>query len=333
MLLRTVYQPDETLHSFIFRVCMINGVEQFANLTDNKGNWRFNLKLSTQIRNFFMSYSDRDILTLGRNSGLIKENTHIFGNPLEYMSVIKNLYSIKGSYNISGSHPVGFCIDCIRDSLKVNGYGYFRASWMLKWLNICDIHKKSLTFCPALPVRRSHELIKQILRGEYPMGSYNSYYHTGLIGETPPLNYVSINDISSGEYNKPDYIHIATCLKNAIRESIKNTPECHFYMSSVLDYYRDRKRWRPYRHFYNMEDYEIAVMIKASFRDRYFIFLDFWHKNAKAITLYGGIFQYTEVSETFYIYKGMNQCGSCDDLDCPAKVQQNILSPGTDISV
>lgn len=327
MLLRAVYQPDETLHSFIFRVCMINGVEQFADLTDNKGCWRFNLKLNAQIRKFFMSYSDRDILTLGQNSGLIKKNTHIFGNPLEYMSVLKNLYSIKGSYNnISGSHPVGFCIDCIRDSLKVNGYGYFRALWIQKWISTCNFHKKPLTFCPALPARCSHEVIKQILRGECPLGSYNDYYLSSLIKDTPPLNLVSINETSPGEYNKPDYIHIATCLKNAIRESINNTPECHIYMSSVLDYYRDRKRWRPYRHFYNIEDYEIAVMIKASFRDRYCIFLDFWHKNAKAITLYGGIFEYTEVSETFYIYQGTDKCDSCVTLNCPVKARKSELT-------
>ncbi|HDR2621550.1 TPA: TniQ family protein [Enterobacter chuandaensis] len=321
MLLRTVYQPDETLHSFIFRVCMINGVEQFANLTDNKGNWRLNLKLNTQIRVFFMSYSDQDILTLCRNAGLIKKNTHTFGNPLEYMSVLKNLYSIKGNHNISGSHPIGFCIYCIRDSLKVNGYGYFRTLWMQKWINTCNTHKKSLTFCPALPAKRSHEVIKQILRGEYPTGCYSDYYFRTLIKETPPLNYVSINEISPGECNQPDYIYIATCLKNAIRESINSSPEYHSYMSSVLDYYRDRKRWRPYRNFYSIEDYEIAVMIKVCFRDRYRIFLDFWHNNAKAITLYGGIFEHTEVSERFYIYQGMNKCGSCCNLDCPAKVQ------------
>lgn len=326
MLLRIVYQPDETLHSFIFRVCMINGVEQYADLTDNKGHWRFNLKLSKQIRQYFMSYSDRDILTLGRNSGLIRKNTNIFGNPLEYMSVIKRLYSIKGDYNnISDSLPVNFCIDCIRDSLRVNGYGFFKAAWMRKWTNFCDIHKKPLTFCAARPARYSHEVIKQILRGEYPQGSFSKLYRSQILEETPPLNYVMINEVNSSEYKKAGYIHLAICLKNAIRHFINYTSKCSLHVFSLLDFYRERGKWRPYRNIYNVEEYEVAVMIKALFNERNKLFLDFWHENAKTITLYGGIFEYTEVSETFYIYQGTDKCGTCSSLNCPVKARKRGL--------
>lgn len=326
MLLRTVYQPDETLHSFIFRVCMINGVEQYADLTDNKGHWRFNLKLSRQIRKYFMSYSDRDILTLGQNSGLIRKNTNIFGNPLEYMSVIKKLYSINGDYNnIFDNLPVNFCIDCIRDSLRVNGYGFFKAAWMQKWTIFCDTHKKPLTFCAARPARNSHEIIKQILRGEYPQGSFSKLYRSEILKETPPLNYVKINDVNSSEYKKAEYIHLAFCLKNEIENFINYTSKRSLHVFFLLDYYRERGKWRPYRNIYNVNEYEVAVMVKALFDERNRLFLDFWHKNAKTITLYGGIFEYTEASETFYIYQGTDKCGACCSLNCPVKARKREL--------
>lgn len=279
-----------------------------------------------------MSYSDRDILTLGQNSGLIRKNTNIFGNPLQYMSVIKKIYSIKGDYNnISDSLPVNFCIDCIRDSLRVNGYGFFKAAWMRKWTNFCDIHKKPLTFCAARPARYSHEVIKLILRGEYPTGSFSELYRHVPLKETPPLNYVSINEVNSSEYRKADHIYLAKCLKNAIRDFLNYTSKCNLHVSFLLDYYRIRDKWWPYRNIYNIEEYEVAVMVKAFFDKRYWIFLDFWHKNAKAITLYGGIFEYTEVSEKFYIYQGTDKCGACSSQNCPVKARKreiidNLLS-------
>lgn len=67
-------------------------------------------------------------------------------------------------------------------------------------------------------------------------------------------------------------------------------------------------------------------MIKACFHDRYKILLDFLYNSAKEITLYGCIFEYTEVSEKFYIYQGMNKCGSCGDLDYPVKVRKSELT-------
>jgi len=271
-----------------------------------------------------MSYSDRDIITLGQNSGLIRKNTNIFGNPLEYMSVIKKLYSIKGDYdNISDSLPVNFCIDCIRDSLRVNGYGFFKAAWMRKWTSFCDIHKKPLTFCAARPARYSHEVIKRILRGEYPQGSFSNRYRSELLKQTPSLNYFSITVVNSDEYHKPSYIYLATCLKNAIRDFINHAAKCDLYVSFLLEHYRERSKWWPYRNIYSTEEYEVAVMIKAFFNERYSAFLDFWHTNSKAITLYGGIFKYTEVSETFYLFQGTGKCGECSALNCPVKAQQS----------
>lgn len=64
-------------------------------------------------------------------------------------------------------------------------------------------------------------------------------------------------------------------------------------------------------------------MIKALFNERNRLFLDFWHENAKATTLYGGIFEYTEVSETLYIYKGTDKCGTCSSLNCPVKAPKS----------
>ncbi|EAS6659860.1 hypothetical protein EBG81_19560, partial [Salmonella enterica] len=174
MLTRSRYLPDETLHSFIFRICLINGEEQFSDVTNHNVQWLKNLQLNVRTIKYFAGYSDLDLLILMRNSWQAIKSTTIFDNPVEYMSEINTLLrkqplARRGTHN----YPLKYCIDCIRESIKNIGFGYFKSSWHYELAGYCFIHNKALTHFKRNINMQPHEILKTILRGEHPAGSYS----------------------------------------------------------------------------------------------------------------------------------------------------------------
>lgn len=111
-------------------------------------------------------------------------------------------------YSIS---PVTFCLDCIRESIIDNGFGYFKATWWRShW---CRIHQKRLTVLCSEGKDLSQDILT-ILSGQIVASMEVALHrHFFRYGEEP--FYLSI-DASFGKLIKQInfYFGIPRCIKD-----------------------------------------------------------------------------------------------------------------------
>lgn len=320
MLTKLCYQPDETLHSFIFRVCLVNGEEQFSDVTNHNVQWLKNLQLNDRTMKYFAGYSDLDYLILMRNSWQAVKNTKIFDNPVEYMSEVHTLLR-KQPLARRGTHiyPIRYCIDCIRESIEHIGFGYFKSSWHYEHSDYCFIHKKNLTHFKKNNRKQPHDIIKTILRGEHPSGSYSVIqYGTPKTGEHS-LIYTNKLKLIELSFNNKDLIYIADCLKAEIKNFIRTCPDDFPKMALISDTFNKTKIKKPYNENYLSQDNILAKIIQCLFSDNFEPFISFWQKNASKKIVYCGCVKPKDIFEFLFIYQDMDKCSSCDYLSCPVK--------------
>ncbi|EHZ1616406.1 TniQ family protein [Salmonella enterica] len=320
MLTRSRYLPDETLHSFIFRICLINGEEQFSDVTNHNVQWLKNLQLNVRTIKYFAEYSDLDLLILMRNSWQAIKSTTIFDNPVEYMSEINTLLrkqplARRGTHN----YPLKYCIDCIRESIKNIGFGYFKSSWHYELAGYCFIHNKALTHFKRNINMQPHEILKTILRGEHPAGSYSLIPNKNSTIEKTSLIYS--NKIKSIElsFNNEDYIYIADCLKAEIKNFIRTCTVDLPKMALISDTFNKTKIKKPYKEGYLFQDNVLAKIIQCFFTVNFEPFITFWQKNAAKKIVYCGSVKTKDIFEFLFIYQNTDKCNRCEYFSCPVK--------------
>lgn len=320
MLTRLRYLPDETLHSFIFRVCLINGEEQFSDVTNNNVQWLKTLQINARTMKYFADYSDRDFLILTRNSWQAVKNTKMFGNPVEYMSQI-NILLRKQPIIRRGTHtyPLRYCIDCIRESIKELGFGYFKSSWHYDFANYCYIHHKTLTHFNKISKMHNHETLKAILRGEHPAGSYSlNQYNTQNIEKNvlTLADGLKPNELPS---NNEGVMFIAECLKEEIKSFIRTCPFELPKMALISDSFNKTPIIKPYKEHYIFQDYVLAKIIRCLFNEKFEPFISFWQKNASKKIVYCGVVKPTDIYEFLFIHQSTDKCNGCEHFSCPVK--------------
>lgn len=330
MSVKIAYHSDETLHSFIFRVCLINGLEQYADVTGHNSRWRKTIHLNKNISKFFKCYNDHDFLLLIRNSWQASKSMKMFSDPTEYMSDLKNLY-VKGPRKggIDKISHIKYCMDCILQSIKENGYGYFKSSWHYQYSEKCITHNKSLTIASMTFDEKPCEMLKTILRGKHPVGSYSVLSVVGPIKENIPPMYISTNGYNTLPYDNGEFIYIADCLKKEIKKFILSFPG-EFPKMSVRKDRSPQKTIQQYRRSYLSTDPILTRIIRCFFEENFFPFKSFWIENAVKTSIPCGIINTNQIVEHIHIFRNMDSCSNCNFETCPIKKRslfpQNIMS-------
>jgi hypothetical protein len=317
---RLRYLPDETLHSFIFRVCLVNGNEKLADITDTKTLWRKNLQLNTKIMQYFTEYNDHDLLTLMRNSEQAKQDTKIFSNPVQHMSDIKRL--LRKEPPKKWARPGGqlkYCIDCIKNSIREFGFGYFKSPWHAEVSGYCFIHKKSLSHYPAHSQLKPHEVLKTILRGQHPIGSYSRLSTSKTTQEQYRLHSIYTFNERTLPYDDGNYIFISGCLRAEIENFIRSCPDDLPKVSLISECFNKSIISKPYNEGYIFKNYILSKILRSFFEENFEPFLDFWQKNAVKKTVYCGVVKFTDLFEYLHIYQSTDKCIMCKHLSCPIK--------------
>lgn len=316
---RLAYQPDETLHSFIFRVCLVNGVEEYADVTGQTACWRKTPYLNENIARYFTGYNDHDFLTLIRNSWRAIRNAEMFSDPTEYMSDVKNIYvHHHRKRGIAHRTQIKYCMNCIRESIKNNGYGYFKSSWHYKYSGYCITHNKSLTVSPRISSGKPYELIKTILRGEYPVGCYSTLNFINPKEEVTPPLYASTKEFNALPYDNGSFIYIADCLKNEIKKFILSYT-AEFPKMGLINDCTQKKTIQHYPGSYLSRDHIISKILRCFFQENFTPFLSFWKENAVKTAVPCGVISITDIYEHIYIFRNSNACSMCNSLICPIK--------------
>ncbi|EUM20867.1 TniQ family protein [Enterobacter sp. BIDMC 26] len=316
---KIAYHSDETLHSFIFRVCLVNGMEQFSDVIGHNARWRKTIHLNKNIANFFKCYNDHDFLFLIRNSWQASKNTHMFSDPTKYLTDLKNLYA-KGPRKggIDKAPHIKYCMDCIIDSIKENGYGYFKSSWHHEYSEKCVTHNKALTISSMTLSEKPFEILKTILGGKYPGGCYSILSVIGPIKENIPPMYISKNMYNTLPYDNGQYIYIAECLKREIRKFILSFSG-EFPKISVRKDRPPQKSIQQYRRSYLSTDPILTRIIICFFEESFGPFMSFWKGNAVKTSIPCGIIDINEIVEHIYIFRNMDSCRKCNSETCPIK--------------
>lgn len=323
MLTRLRYLPDETLHSFIFRVCLVNGDENFADVTDLHVQWKEKLRLNVKIMKYFTQYSDNDFLTLMRNSWQARKKVAIFDNPIEYMSEIKYLLRRQDSRRGHGhNHQLKYCIDCIRESINTNGFGYFKSSWHYRFAEYCFIHDIPLTHYKKHGSLQNHEILKTIISGEHPVGCYIILLNYRPLKERQP----SLTDTGTLvertlPYDHSEFIFVSACLRAEIENFIRTYPNDLPKMALISDTFNKTTIRKPYNESYLFKNYILSKILRCFFEENFQPFMTFWKENTSKTVLYCGVVKTTDVIEYIYIYQNTEKCNMCKHLSCPVKTQ------------
>lgn len=331
---KIAYHSDETLHSFIFRVCLINGAEQYADVTGHNSRWRKTIYLNKHIAKFFKCYNDHDFLFLIRNSWQASKSMKMFSDPTEYMSDLKNLYvKAPRKGGVDKISHIKYCMDCIIESIKENGYGYFKSSWHYQYSEKCITHNKALTIASMTFVEKPYKTLKTILRGKHPVGSYSVLSVAGPIKENIPPLYIMTNEYNTLPYDNGEFIYIADCLKKEIKKFILSFPG-EFPKMSVRKDRSPKNTIQQYRRSYLSTDPILTRIIRCFFEENFAPFESFWNDNAVKTSVPCGIISVNKIIEYIHIFRNMDSCINCNVETCPIKKRslfpQNIMrSSGT----
>ncbi|MDF4949073.1 hypothetical protein P3580_10580 [Vibrio parahaemolyticus] len=315
-------QHDETIHSFVFRICTIYGVGHLADVTNKNGEWTSSLRLNKGVEHLFFNLHDQHLIDLMRNIGWANKKCCVFDDPTSYTEMIKKLVNYSYDVHERGYNKrIAYCIHCIRDSIVEHGYGYFKSDWYLDYSNFCNIHQVALTYTPCKTKSQSLEVLKQIVKGAVPYGTYCSTYYNP---ESRPWDVKSpyYSNIPSrmlkGQNGK--FIQISSCLKSRIKKWL--LAEAYDFPIEVARaaHYSSPASMNPINTSHVFNDYVLIKVIIALYQTQFQPFMMFWKKFAIEHHVYCGVLNRKNISETMYIYEDSKNCQRCLDFKCPANL-------------
>ena len=161
-------QGDESVQSFIFRVLMINGENDFSGVINQHGKWRAFPFVKTIQSEIFKHYDKEELLEILQRSGIAKPIVGMFSSPVEHFELVPAVFrhGIQ-NYNMKSQNTflrINFCRDCIADDLRNLGFGYFRSAWLNE--KYCHRHKKNLFTLTSSNLGSGVSSLKDALRGD-----------------------------------------------------------------------------------------------------------------------------------------------------------------------
>jgi hypothetical protein len=287
-------QKNESVHSYIYRTHIVNGVSDFSNIIATGGGWASFPKLLKGTLHLYKPIDDLNFLNMLRDIGLAKITYKALNDPVAYRDDLEMFFGqYKGNRIVrQGALPITYCLKCIKSHIRKFGFGIIDVTWSRN--SFCPIHKADLNTAKVTNRKDAIEALNHILRGAHP----KAY-------ESPSYRREHFHD-SRKYYHEKNSDHIAPCLADDLKEFIKANWKS--FPKDLLDrnYSSENYLTKPYM---MTKIYESAKNIK------YKRFEDFWKNFAEIKYIDSGVVNRKAITEA--IYKSTKiACQNCKHLSC-----------------
>ena len=161
-------QKDESIHSLIYRTHMLNGISNFTNLVGSTGCWTSFPKILQGTLCYYKPIDEPLILSLMQQVGLAMKPQSMFDNPMGYIDEFFDFFRL-ATYPKSRSFrnkKIKYCLNCIQDSIKQIGFGYFNVNWY--YGDFCSKHNRPLLYIKATNQKSAINLLHLVYLGRNP---------------------------------------------------------------------------------------------------------------------------------------------------------------------
>lgn len=322
----------ELLHSFIFRKQLVYGGSEFSNLIGIRGKWHYWPVIIPGTDYYYSNYSERYLLTLLRSNNFALLEEGIFSNPKSYLEDMKKVFfPDEGNHKKScigeqGYHDIVFCDSCIHDSVKKNGVGYLKFTWLTE--THCNIHNTQLLRITPTTRGKTIQLLIHVLKGKVPEGS--EPYKLPTLTRPYYYNSHSRRSYFNSFLEKKAPLTMAKCLAASFHQWVRNNG--HFFDETVSRKLLFKKK----KDFLialqsrsggigSIDEGQLACLFFSLNELHHEKLADFLSNSAKEVEVWFGVKSGRSLSET--IFKSDNcDCHKCPNIgwakSCPASQER-----------
>ncbi len=172
--------PDESLHSFIFRVLFRTGNFDFSTVV-KKGGWLQNPMIPPSTRDLFKLFDNKKLIKVFEASTVHSSAGCLFSVHFEHLFPLEKartwhkdgrvpsfreaFYPKLGSKAKGKSIEIRFCLQCMQASISNHGFAYFKSQWLYQ--TTCNVHSQALSAIDnTLSFSNIVKVVKLLLRGQ-----------------------------------------------------------------------------------------------------------------------------------------------------------------------
>lgn len=287
-------QKDESIHSYIYRKHIINGVSDFSNIITSKGDLTAFPTILKNTIHLYEPIDDARFLHLLRDIGLAGITRKTFENPVAYRKDLKKFFGINNDNRRGKNYcfPITYCLKCITKHIQDLGCGIINIKWYYN--SFCPIHKSDLYIAKTKSRNEAIKALDCIYRGIHP----ETY-------EKPRYRREYCNDTMEYKHKK-DCDYIAPCLtddlKTFIVDNLKNLSV------DLLG-----KNYRSIN--YISKNYLMNKIYYSAKSSNYIPLMDFLNNFSEIKHLYTGVINRKSITEDIFKSSKVN-CGNCKHLNC-----------------
>lgn len=287
-------QKDESLHSFIYRTHVVNGVSDFSNIITAKGGWASLPRILKNTLHLYEPIDDARFLYLLRDIGLANITDKTFEDPVAYREDLENFFGKHNNKkrNKSNTLPIKYCLKCIKKHIQDFGYGIINVTWSNN--SFCQIHKTDLYIARSKSRNETIDALSYIFRGTHPKTYEKPRYRSEYFYDFREYNHDK----------KCDYI--APCLANEFK---------NFISDNFKDFSLDLLGQSHSSVNYLTTNHMMTKIYESAKNSKYKQFIDFWSNFAEITHLDTGVINRKAITEDIYKSKKVN-CQNCKHLGC-----------------
>ena len=158
--------PDDSLHSFLFRLLKVHGFNDYSALFAKNKGWRQLPSLPVEAIPLIQNVDKSILLELYERSLEIPEyECHVEHCFIHIDNFHRNILSDEPRVNNSSKGiKIRFCQHCIKEQITDYGFAYFKVGWLFE--NRCSRHNVALSHIPETTVLQLARHVNDVLRGK-----------------------------------------------------------------------------------------------------------------------------------------------------------------------
>lgn len=296
-------QTDESIHSFIYRTHIINGVANFSNIITASGYWKSFPKILNKTLHLYQPIDDLKFLNLLRDIGLAPIMEEVFRDPFKYHEHLLDFFG-QSKYSIrvnTRTSPIRYCLHCIENQIQKLGFGFINVNWAIN--TFCPTHQVDLH---EVAVKKREEAVVAlacILRGDHPKNFEQPKYKKDYF------------ENRRERYHKKKCDYVAPCLADELKLFISEN-----YHQLSIDLLGENHSFVRYL----TTDHMITKIYLSAKKGRYKLFQNFWTNFAECKLVHSGVVSRNAVTEKIYKSK-RTDCQDCEHVRCFSNVATNYL--------
>lgn len=287
-------QKDESIHSFIYRVHVVNGVSDFSNIITAKGGWASFPKILKNTLHLYEPIDDCKFLHLLRDIGLARITDKTFSDPVMYRSDLEDFFGKNQETRTFKQRTlqISYCLECVKSQIKKCGYGVIKVTWLgNSW---CPIHKTDLYIVRTTNRNEAIKALGNVYRGIHPESYGAPKYRSEHYYDSRKHKLIKERD------------YIAACLKNDLEEFIK--ANWKNFPKGLLD-----KNYTS--ESYLTKPYMMNKIYETAKNSKYKKFKVFWSRYAETKLIFTGVVNRESIKEKMY-KSTKTTCQNCKHLYC-----------------